>query len=349
MEEPVKLLTFSKGSGCGCKIAPDVLQHILANTPTTATSRLLAGPTNNEDAAVYDLLNGDCLISTTDFFLPVVNDAFDFGRIAAANALSDIYAMGGSPIFALGILGWPLDKIPVEVAKQVMAGAYDICESAGIPLAGGHSIESSDPIFGLVVNGMAKKNEVIFNSGSKAGDVLYLTKSLGLGILSAALKRELLNAEEYLEMLTCMTTLNKAGSHFAASGYLSAMTDVTGFGLVGHLMEMANASGCSARVHKANLPVLASAQKLAAQFVYPDITTRNYNAYAAEVEGRADLDFLLFCDPQTSGGLLISVHEHHVNDFEKMAGSLLLTTFEKPVRIGFWEERKTEKKIIFQS
>jgi selenide, water dikinase len=348
METKIKLLSYSKGSGCGCKIAPDILQNILSANKGYSTARLLAGPTNNEDAAVYDLLNGDCLISTTDFFLPVVDDAFDFGRVAAANALSDIYAMGGKPVFALGILGWPLDKIPVEQAKQVMAGACEICIQAGIPLAGGHSIESSDPIFGLVVNGLAKKENVIMNSGAKPGDAIYMTKALGLGILSAAMKRGLLEAHDYKEMLSCMITLNKRGSDFAESGMLSAMTDVTGFGFVGHLMEMAKASGCAAIINKADVSVLPIAKKFSQQFVYPDITTRNYNAYAKEVEGMDDLDFLIFCDPQTSGGLLISVHGNAIEKFDQMVDGMALNLYEKPRRIGTWQAQNEGKIIIFR-
>lgn len=348
MSDSVKLLSFSKGSGCGCKIAPDILQKILSGHQPKLNDRLLAGPANNEDATVFDLLNGECLISTTDFFLPVVDDPFDFGRIAAANALSDVYAMGGKPIFALGILGWPLDKIPVELARQVMAGAGKICEQAGIPLAGGHSIESSDPIFGLVVNGLVKKNEVVLNNGSSPGDAIYLTKPLGLGILSAAMKRDLLKQEDYREMLQCMCTLNKPASELVQSGFVSAMTDVTGFGLVGHLLEMATSAGCRARINKSSISILPSAKKFSEQFVYPDITTRNYNAYAPDVEGMNDLDFLLYCDPQTSGGLLISVHHHHVDAFESLVDSLPWSAFEQPVRIGCWEELNDGKKIIFE-
>lgn len=348
MKDRIKLLNYSKGSGCGCKIAPDILQNILSANRGGLSGRLLAGPTNNEDAAVYDLMNGECLISTTDFFLPVVNDAFDFGRIAAANALSDVYAMGGTPQFALGILGWPLEKIPVEYAKEVMAGASEICLEAGIPLAGGHSIESSDPIFGLCVNGLARREQVILNSGSKAGDVIYMTKSLGLGILSAAMKRDLLTEEEYHEMLEMMISLNTLGSKISGSGFVSAMTDITGFGFAGHLTEMALSANCTAIIEKAELPVLASAKKYGSQFVYPDITTRNFNAYASGIEGMNDLEFLYFCDPQTSGGLLISVKGDQAEAFEALIKTIQTDKEQIPVRIGHWEEKNSEPFIIFK-
>jgi selenide,water dikinase len=338
-----KLTQYSKASGCGCKIAPAVLEEILKGTGQTMSfSQLLVGNETRDDAAVFELHNGDCIISTTDFFTPIVDDAFDFGKISACNAISDVYAMGGKPLMAVAILGWPVDKIPAEVAKEVIKGAQEICSAAGIPLAGGHSVDTQDPLFGLAVTGHIRKEHLKKNNTIKENDILYLTKPLGTGILSAALKRGLLKAEDYSLLLNTASTLNSIGEKAGQQSYVHAMTDVTGFGFAGHLLEMLEGNNLSAIIEKEKIPVMNSVKEYMSQFVFPDNTTRNFNAQSARTEGMVDLDFMLYCDPQTSGGLLISVDKNHEADMD----DLLKSNNQFFSKIGQITSRK-EKEIVF--
>lgn len=326
----IKLTQFSKGAGCGCKIAPSVLEEIIKTESRTLFTQLLVGNETKDDAAVYDTGNGDCIISTTDFFMPIVNDAFDFGRIASANAISDVYAMGGKPVMAIAILGWPIEKLPVELAKNVIDGARVICEEAGIPLAGGHSVDSQEPIFGLSVTGTLKKEHLKRNNTVKNGDSLYLTKPLGVGVMATALKRGLLEQEDYQVLTATMTTLNKIGEQLGKQSYVHALTDVTGFGLIGHLTEMMGDSGLTAKINYKLIPHLKEVEKYTSKFIYPDSTTRNYNTYKEKVKGLDGLEFITLCDPQTSGGLLVAIDPI----FEKEAEKLFAANNVKATKIG---------------
>lgn len=339
----VKLTQYSKASGCGCKIAPAVLEEILKGCRQNMVfPNLLVGNDTKDDAAVYELQDGTCIISTTDFFTPIVDEAFDFGKISACNAISDIYAMGGKPLMAVAILGWPVDKIPVDIAQQVIKGAQEICSLAGIPLAGGHSVDTQEPLFGLAVTGLVKKECLKKNNTAKDNDILYLTKPLGIGVLSTALKRGLLNKEDYNSLLNQTTSLNNIGEKLGELHYVNALTDVTGFGLAGHLLEMMQGSQLSAEIKKETIPVIESAKNYIQQFVFPDNTTRNYNAQAAHIDGMTDLDFILYCDPQTSGGLLISVDAGHENEMDTFLNSLN----QFFAKVGTVTPKK-EKEIVF--
>lgn len=315
--ENIKLTQFSKGAGCGCKIAPQVLQEILSGLHSVPDKNLLVGNESSDDAAVYDLGNGQCVVSTTDFFMPIVDDPFDFGRIAATNAISDIYAMGGKPLMAIAILGWPIEKIPTEIAKVVLQGATQTCREAGIPLAGGHSINSLEPIFGLAVTGTVQKEQIKKNNAVKPGDLLYLTKPIGAGILSTAQKRGKLEAQHYPALLKSMTTLNSFGAVCGELDYVHAMTDVTGFGLLGHLREMVEKTECAAKIEVHKVPLMEGTAAYAKDLIYPDGTTRNYNSVISVVEGLSGMEFITLCDPQTSGGLLIAVDAAKKEEFEK--------------------------------
>jgi selenide, water dikinase len=322
----VKLTEYSHGGGCGCKIAPAVLEEILkATIPSAPYANLLVGNDTKDDAAVYDQGNGTGLISTTDFFTPIVNDPFDFGRIAAANAISDIYAMGGKPVLAVAILGWPVNKIPVEHAARVIDGAKTICEEAGIPLAGGHSIDSPEPFFGLAVNGFVELKNLKKNSTAKKGDLLFLSKKIGTGILSTAEKRNILLPEHEKTAVQQMAELNKIGERTGKLDYVHAMTDVTGFGLLGHLTEMSDGSNLTAELRYDSVPLLDGVKHYASQFIYPDNTMRNFNAYKDKTEGIAGESLLTLCDPQTNGGLLVAVDAAHENDFIKEFGTEVFT------------------------
>ncbi|MEY4594994.1 MAG: selenide, water dikinase SelD [Bacteroidota bacterium] len=315
MSEEIRLTQFSKGSGCGCKIAPAVLESILQKTNGgNSFPNLLVGNDSNDDAAVLELDNGTCLISTVDFFTPIVDDPFDFGRIAAANSISDVYAMGGTPQLAVAILGFPVDKLPAEVAGTILKGAREVCTTAGIPLAGGHSIDSQEPIFGLSVNGTVAKQHLKRNNTAQPGDVLFLTKPLGIGILSAAAKRSLIQHDELHLLINVMVQLNSVGAELGTVGGVHAMTDVTGFGLLGHLLEMCEGANLSAEVYMNKLPIIEGAEKYRDQFVFPDNTYRNWNAYEKKVQGINGPEFITLCDPQTSGGLLLAVAETAVDD-----------------------------------
>ncbi len=313
MMDTPRLTQFSHGSGCGCKIAPAVLDQILKHQgkekDNLKFNELLVGYEHKDDAAVWDLGNDDALVSTVDFFMPIVDNARDFGRISACNAISDIYAMGARPLFANAILGWPVDKLPVELAAEVLDGARQICMEANIPLAGGHSINSTEPMFGLAVNGIIKTTHIKKNSTAQAGDLILVTKQLGTGILGAALKRGMLKDEAHLAaMVKSMTTLNKAGAELASMPGVHAMTDITGFGLLGHLIEMCEGSGVSAEIDFGKIPVFDFIDEYLQQNIIPDNTYRNWNSFEKKVEGISDMRaFQLLNDPQTSGGLLIAV------------------------------------------
>lgn len=315
----IKLTQYSHGAGCGCKISPAILDKIL-HSPISAPpdARLLVGNDKRDDAAVLDLGNGTALISTTDFFMPIVDDAYDFGRIASANAISDVYAMGGKPVLAIAILGWPVDKLPPETAQKVLEGARSICAEAGITLAGGHSIDCPEPVFGLAVNGTVDIPHLKQNSTATAGCRLYLTKALGVGILSTAQKRGVLLPEDADIALQSMTTLNKPGELFGKIEGVKAMTDVTGFGLLGHLSEMCEGSGLSAVIEFNKIPVIASLPLYLAQKCFPGGTQRNWNSYGHKIGPVTDEQRYILADPQTSGGLLVAVAEKSCEAFERL-------------------------------
>ena len=334
--EEIKLTQFSRGAGCGCKIAPKVLEEILkTNFSIPVDKKLLVGNSSNDDAAVYDLGNGTALISTTDFFMPIVDDAFDFGRIASANAISDVYAMGGKPLLAVAILGWPVEKLPAELAQKVLDGSRKICEEAGIPLAGGHSIDSTEPIFGLAVSGLVDIKNLKKNNTAKAGDVIFITKSLGVGVLSTAQKRGLIKEEHVAVMISQMTQLNKIGEALGKINGVTAMTDVTGFGLLGHLMEMAEGSNCSAEINYSKLPVADGVKEYLSQRIVPDATYRNWNSYSTKTAFEKGVNvmeaFNLLPDPQTNGGLLITVDESAVEEVKKLLKENGLKNFAEPI------------------
>jgi len=315
--EDIKLTQYSHGAGCGCKISPAILDKILhTNVPATTDVRLLVGNDKRDDAAVFDLGNGSALISTTDFFMPIVDDAYDFGRIASANAISDVYAMGGKPVLAIAILGWPIEKLAPEVAQRVLEGARAICAEAGITLAGGHSIDCPEPVFGLSVNGIVDIKQLKQNSTATAGCRLYLTKALGVGILSTAQKKGVLLPEDAAVALKSMVTLNKLGTVFSQLEQVKAMTDVTGFGLLGHLAEMCDGSGLSAVVEFDKVPVIDSLPHYLSQNCYPGGTQRNWKSYGHKVSQLTEDQRFVLADPQTSGGLLVAVAPEGVEEFE---------------------------------
>lgn len=309
----IKLTLYSHGAGCGCKISPKILDEILQSSFSMPDNdRLLVGNHSKDDAAVYDLLNGTALISTTDFFMPIVDDPYNFGRIASANAISDVYAMGGNPIMAIAILGWPINTIPPIVARRVIEGSKSICLEAGIPLAGGHSIDSPEPIFGLAVNGLVEIKHLKQNNTAKKGDVLLLTKKIGVGILTTAEKKNQLREEDKLLAANQMMVLNKIGAAVAKIDGVHAMTDVTGFGLLGHLIEMAEGSGLSAIVEFSKVPLVADHLiDYVEMGAVPGGTNRNWDSYGHKVSldntNMASLHKNILADPQTSGGLLMAV------------------------------------------
>jgi len=308
-ETPIRLTEWSEGSGCGCKIAPAILDQILSssNSFSQSDSNLLVGNSGKDDAAVYQVSEDIAFVNTVDFFTPIVDDPFDFGRIAAANAISDVYAMGGKPLFANAILSWPVEKLAPELAAKVMEGAKSICSKAGIELAGGHSIAAKDPIFGLSVNGIVHPRKIKTNQGAKEGDLIFLTKPLGIGVLATALKRQKIQDQDYEKLVNTACQLNKIGAILGNHEEVHAMTDVTGFGLLGHLIEMAEGAGLSAGIQIGQLPLIEGIQGYIDQFIFPDNTYRNWNAYNTKTEGVKGMDLVKLCDPQTSGGLLIAV------------------------------------------
>jgi selenide,water dikinase len=332
----IKLTKYSHGAGCGCKISPQVLDEILkSNIAIPDNNKLIVGNHSRDDAAVFDLGSGTALITTTDFFMPIVDDAYDFGRIAAANAISDVYAMGGKPLIAIAILGWPVEKLPASLAQKVVEGGRAICIEAGIPLAGGHSIDSPEPIFGLAVSGIVSLQHLKKNNSSEIDDFIFITKSLGTGILSTAQKRGLLKAEHLTALIQQMTTLNKAGEEIGKIKGVTAMTDITGFGLLGHLIEMAEGSGLSAELYYDILPLLEGAKEYISQKISPDATFRNWNSYSAKVQFEKGVNvieaFTLLPDPQTNGGLLISVKEQSVEELKLIFKKFGLEKFAFPI------------------
>ncbi|WP_332772228.1 selenide, water dikinase SelD [Phenylobacterium sp.] len=307
----VRLTSLAHGGGCGCKLAPGVLKDILSGMPATAIfPQLLVGTETSDDAAVWRLNDSQALVATTDFFMPVVDDPFDFGRIAATNALSDIYAMGATPIFALAIVGMPVDKLPPATIRAILEGGASVCAAAGVPVAGGHSIDSVEPIYGLVALGLVHPDKLLKNSGARAGDSLILTKGLGVGILSAAFKQEKLDAGGYEALIASTTQLNAVGAELAGLDGVSALTDVTGFGLLGHALEMCRGAGVSAEIDAQAPVLLPGVEALAREGVRTGASGRNWTSYGGDVrlpEGLADWRRDILCDPQTSGGLLIAV------------------------------------------
>jgi selenide, water dikinase len=325
-----RLTSLSHGGGCGCKIAPAVLADLLENAaPTRAFAQLLVGAETADDAAVYRLNDTQAIIATTDFFMPIVDDPFDFGRIAATNALSDVYAMGGTPILALAIVGMPIKVLAAEVIREILRGGEAVCAQAEIPIAGGHSIDSVEPIYGLVALGTIHPDHVKRNSTARAGDVLVLGKPLGVGILSAALKKNQLDAAGYAAMIDLTTRLNRVGPHLARLAGVHAMTDVTGFGLLGHLLEMCRGAQLAAQVRMSSVPLLDKVLALAESGLVTGASGRNWASYGASVQlapGVTSTQQALLCDPQTSGGLLVACAHDAVGE--------VMTTFE---RQGFEE------------
>jgi selenide,water dikinase len=313
----IKLTQYSAQAGCSCKIQPKQLQQILKGVGEVAEfAGLLSGNKMNEDASVMDLGNGTALIQTTDFFTPIVDDAFDFGRIAAANAISDVYAMGGKPLMANGILGWPVEKLSDELASLVLKGANEMCQEAGIPMAGGHSIVAPEPFFGLSVTGLIQISHLKRNHSAQAGDVIYITKKLGTGILASALKKGLADEAAYQAMLKICLELNNQGEWFGPCEEVTALTDVTGFGFLGHLSEMCGA-GLGATIEAELIPIIPEAAAFAEKGIMPDSTFRNWNAVEHKVKGKAMDFFTILNDPQTNGGLMLSVNAKSTSAFEK--------------------------------
>ncbi len=330
MIETLKLTQYSHGAGCGCKIAPKVLDEILKSEITLPSNeKLLVGNASKDDAAVYDLGNGTAIISTTDFFMPIVDDPFSFGKIAAANSISDVYAMGGKPLMAIAVLGWPVNKLSADIAQKVLDGGRSICKEAGIPLAGGHSIDSPEPIFGLAVTGILPIENLKKNNTAQKDDYLFLTKPLGVGVLSTAQKRGLLKPEHLQPMIDQMSKLNKVGEELGKIKGVTAMTDITGFGLLGHLIEMAEGSNLTAEIFYDQIPVAAGVKEYIAQRIFPDATTRNWNSYSDKVKFESGVNvmeaFSLLPDPQTNGGLLLSVKEEAIEFVKNILGAELIS------------------------
>ena len=315
----VRLTEYSHGAGCGCKIAPKVLEEILKTKGAQFVyPNLLVGNETKDDAAVFAIDDERAIISTTDFFMPIVDDPYDFGAIASVNAISDIYAMGGKPIMAISILGWPVDVLSADIAGLVIDGARDICSKAGIPLAGGHSIDSKEPIFGLAVTGLVDRNEIKSNNSATPGCELFLTKPLGIGILTTANKNKIVDQADFQEAVDQMMILNDIGLELSQVPGVMAMTDVTGFGLLGHLIEVCEASQVSAEIEYAKIPVIPAVEKYIAQKSIPGGTNRNYNSYGHKVSTISEVQKAVLCDPQTSGGLLIAVDPRHKGHFKEV-------------------------------
>lgn len=337
--EQIKLTAYSHGAGCGCKISPAVLDAILPDQQLAGFTdpRLLVGNQMRDDAAVWQIDEEQSLISTTDFFMPIVDDPFDFGRVAAANAISDVYAMGGTPVLALAILGWPVKLLPIELAGRVLDGARAICKEAGISLAGGHSIDTPEPIFGLAVNGLVKNKQLKKNATAVPGCRLYLTKPLGVGVFSTAQKRNLLQPQDAQTALNSMVSLNKVGALVAQLDSVLAMTDVTGFGLLGHLKEMCQGSGVNAVIEFNKVPVFQGLDAYLDQGAIPGGTTRNWDSYGKYVAPITTRQRQILADPQTSGGLLIAVKDEP-EAIAELEG--LLTDQQLPVTSIGWLEKR---------
>ncbi len=319
-QESVKLTQYSHGAGCGCKISPAVLDKMLhSDLPKAKFPGLLVGNESKDDAAVFDLGDGTCIISTTDFFMPIVDDPFTFGSIASVNAISDVYAMGGEPLLAIAILGWPVNKIPESVAQQVLEGSRKVCADAGIPLAGGHSIDCPEPVFGLAVTGRVRKENLKRNDTAREGSWLYLTKPLGIGIITTAQKKGIVEMSHLKTVTDTMLTLNKLGAAVASFPYVSAITDVTGFGLLGHLCEVCEGSGLSAEIEFAKVPSFDFLGTYLQQKSTPGGTQRNWDSYGHKISPLNNIQQAILADPQTSGGLLICVDADSRSDFERFA------------------------------
>ncbi len=335
--ENIKLTQYSHGAGCGCKISPKILDEILHSSFSMPDNdRLIVGNHSKDDAAVYDLKNGTALISTTDFFMPIVDDPYNFGRIASANAISDVYAMGGNPILAIAILGWPINSIPPIVARRVIEGSKSICMEAGIPLAGGHSIDSPEPIFGLAVNGLVDLTCLKQNNTAKKGDLLLLTKKIGVGILTTAEKKGILKSEDGALAAEQMMKLNTIGAVISKLTGVHAITDVTGFGLLGHLIEMAEGSGLSATLNFNAVPLISNAIiDYVEKGSVPGGTNRNWDSYGHKVtfkdNDKTSLFKSILADPQTSGGLLISVAKESLEELQDMMKAHGLEDYIEPI------------------
>ncbi len=331
MSDEVLLTQYSHGAGCGCKLSPRVLDQILAGQKAFPSDKLIVGNSSRDDAAVYDLGDGNGLISTTDFFMPIVDDPFTFGRIASANAISDVYAMGGRPILAIGILGWPISKLSPTVAGRVVEGARDLCREAGIALAGGHSIDSPEPIFGLAVNGLVPLTQVKRNDQAKPGDLLFLTKPLGVGILTTAEKRKLLLPLDEGRAARQMIELNRVGEALGQLTSVHALTDVTGFGLLGHLQGMCAGSGVRAEVWLDRVPQVTDLTHYLEKKTIPGGTQRNFDSYGHFVSSMSDDAKNLLCDPQTSGGLLVAIDPGSHDQLREVFSRFGLTARSEPI------------------
>ncbi len=333
----IRLTQYSHGAGCGCKISPAVLETILKSKNIQPVfPSLLVGNQSSDDAAVFDQGDGNCIISTTDFFMPIVDDPFTFGAIASVNAISDVYAMGGKPMIAIAILGWPINTLSAEVAQQVLEGSRSVCEKAGIPLAGGHSIDSPEPIFGLAVTGSVRKENLKQNNTAVAGSHLYLTKPLGIGIVTTAQKKGIVETKDLQHVVDTMLTLNILGAEVGAMSTVCAMTDVTGFGLLGHLTEVCKGSGVSAEIVFSKVPKFDFLDKYIAQKSMPGGTQRNWDSYSKNISPITEEQKAVLADPQTSGGLLICVEASGVAEFEKWVTEkgLGLQSFGKLTKSG---------------
>ncbi|MCC7298434.1 MAG: selenide, water dikinase SelD [Bacteroidia bacterium] len=342
-EQAMKLTGFSKGSGCGCKINPGVLKELLTGlTHNTEFPNLLVGNDLSDDCSVFDLGNGDCLLQTVDFFTPIVDDPYIYGAVAASNALSDIWAMGGKVIMANAVFSWPIDKLPLEIGKQVLKGAFDVCSKAGIPLAGGHSIDGAEPLMGLSVTGICKKHQLKRNSTAQNGDAIFMTKSLGTGMLAAAMKRNIISEVQVAALHKNILGLNQVGQLLGAEDSVHAMTDITGFGLAGHLLEMCRAANLSAQVEFLKLPLITEAKDLATSFVLPDNAMRNWNAYQQEIEMVQQDAFPWLVDPQTNGGLLFAVDPNQIENVCR----LLDIANEKYSIVGQFVHSGTPKLVV---
>ena len=345
--EQIRLTQHSKGGGCGCKIAPSVLQQILGDRANDTYPNLLVGNESSDDAAAWQIDGNTAVISTTDFFMPIVDDSFDFGRIASANAISDVYAMGGTPLMAIAILGWPVNTLPPSEAQRVLDGARAICREAGIPLAGGHTIDSTDPIFGLAVTGRAELKHLKRNIGACPGDLLFLTKPVGVGMMATAMKRGLLSEEHYAPLVAQLTTLNSIGADLGRIAGVHAMTDVTGFGVLGHATEMAEGSCVTIELHYSHLLKTAGVDDYLQKKTIPDATSRNWASYSSGVQFEKGVNvmeaFNLLPDPQTNGGLLIAVAPEAVEEVTALFRAKGLEQHTTP--IGICKERG-EKTIV---
>jgi selenide, water dikinase len=332
--EEIKLTQYSHGAGCGCKISPAILDQILhSETPKSVFPSLLVGNESKDDAAVFDLGDGNCIVSTTDFFMPIVDHPETFGGIASVNAISDVYAMGGEPIMAIAILGWPINTVDPQIARRVLEGSRKVCKEAGIPLAGGHSIDCPEPVFGLAVTGRVKKSQLKRNDTARSDSLLYLTKPLGIGIITTAQKKGIVKDTHYQVAVETMLMLNQFGAQVSSLSFVNAMTDVTGFGLLGHLCEMCEGSGLSAEIEFSKVPRFNFLEEYLDQKSVPGGTNRNWSSYGKKISDISEMKRSILADPQTSGGLLLSVDAEKATEFESFAmeNKLSLKPFGKLV------------------